>query len=68
MAIFKFEIADGVRLADPVGLECESVQDAKAKADLIARQIAADVELQRARCIIVLDEDGAEIYKAAVKT
>jgi len=68
MPVYRFEIADGVRLADPVGLECESEQDAKAKADLIARQIAADVALQRARCIIVINEDGAEIYKAAVRT
>jgi hypothetical protein len=68
MPTYRFEIADGIRLADPVGLECEGAQDAKTKADLIARQIAADVELAKARCVIVLDEDGQEIYKAAVKT
>ena len=63
----RFEIADGVRLADPVGLECDSEQDAIAKTDMIARQIATDIELRTARCVVVLDEAGAEIYKAAVK-
>jgi hypothetical protein len=63
----RFEIADGVRLADPVGLECDSEQDAIAKAGMIARQIATAIELRTARCVVVLDEAGAEIYKAAEK-
>jgi hypothetical protein len=35
-----FEISDGVRLADPVGPECDSEHDAvaKAKANMIERQ------------------------------
>jgi hypothetical protein len=51
----------------PVELECDSEQDAIAKADMTARKIATDMKLRTARCVVVLDEAGAEIYKAAVK-
>jgi hypothetical protein len=63
-----FEISDGVRLADPVGPECDSEHDAvaKAKADMIEQQIATEIELWTARCVAVLDEVGAEVCKAAV--
>jgi hypothetical protein len=49
-AQYRFEIADGVRLADPVELECGSEQDA----------------MRTGHCVVVLDEAGAEIYEAAV--
>jgi len=64
-----FEISDGVRLAHPVGPECDSEHDAaaKAKADMIEQQIATDIELPTARCVVMLDEAGAEVCKAAVK-
>jgi len=62
-----FEISDGVRLADPGGLECDSEHDAVAKADMIEQQIATDIELPTARCVVMLDEAGAEVCKAAVK-
>jgi hypothetical protein len=69
MPIFHFEIADGVRLEDPVGLDCASEHDAKKTADLIARQIAADLEADcRERSVVVVDEAGSEIYKAPVKS
>jgi hypothetical protein len=58
-----FEISDGVRLA--VGLECDS--EAVAKADMIEQQIVTDIELWTARCVVMLDEAGAEVCKAAVK-
>jgi len=68
MPIFHFDIADGVRLEDPVGLDCKTEQDAKVTADLIARQIAIDLDDgQEDRVVVVVDEFGAEIYKAAVK-
>jgi hypothetical protein len=70
MPVYHFEIVDGVRLDDPVGLDCQTEQDAKAKADLIARYIAIDLAelVHEPRCVVVLDQDGTEIYKAAVKT
>jgi hypothetical protein len=68
MPIFHFDIADGVRLEDPVGLDCKNEQDAKQTADLIARQIAIDLDDGREdRCVVVIDEAGAEIYKTEVK-
>jgi hypothetical protein len=68
MPIFHFEIADGVRLEDPIGLNCKSESDAKKTADLIARQIALDLDADGVdRAVVVIDEAGSEIYKAPVK-
>lgn len=68
MPIFHFDIADGVRLEDPVGLDCANEHDAMKTADLIARQIAIDlVDGNRDRSVVVIDEDGSEIYKAPVR-
>jgi hypothetical protein len=68
MPIFHFDIADRVRLEDPVGLDCKNEHDARKTADLIARQIAIDLDGDSEdRVVVVVDEDGAEIYKAPVK-
>jgi hypothetical protein len=68
MPVFHFDIADGFRLEDPVGLECASANDARKTADLIAHQIAIDIASDNHdRCVVVVDEDGAEIYKTPVK-
>jgi hypothetical protein len=69
MPIFHFDIADGVRLEDPVGLNCKSAHHAKRTADLIARQIAIDlVGDNEPRSVVVVDEAGSEIYTAPVRT
>ena len=69
MPIFHFDIADGVRLEDPVGLDCANESDARKTADLIARQIAIDLDDgDRDRSVVVVDEDGSEIYTTPVKT
>jgi hypothetical protein len=68
MPIFHFDIADGVRLEDPVGLHCKSEHEARETADLIARQIAIDLDADgEDRAVVVIDEAGLEIYKAPVK-
>ncbi len=68
MPIFHFDIADRVRLEDPVGLDCDSEHDARRTADLIARQIAIDLAGDsEPRLVVVVDEDGSEIYTAPVK-
>ena len=68
MPIFHFDIADGVRLEDPVGLDCANESDARKTADLIARQIAIDLaDGSRNRSVVVIDEDGSEIYTTPVK-
>ena len=68
MPIFHFDIADGVRLEDPVGLDCADESDARKTADLIARQIAIDLaDGSLDRSVVVIDEDGSEIYTTPVK-
>jgi hypothetical protein len=68
MPIFHFDIADRVRLEDPVGLDCESEHDARRTADLIARQIAIDLGSDNeSRSVVVIDEAGSEIYTTLVK-
>jgi hypothetical protein len=44
MPIFHFDIVDGARLEDPVVLDCADESDARKTADLIARQIAIDLD------------------------
>ena len=68
MPIFHFDIADGVRLEDPVGLDCRNERDAKETADRIARQIAIDVvDGDEDRAVVVVDDAGEEIYTAQIK-
>jgi hypothetical protein len=68
MPIFHFDIDDGIRLEDPVGLDCKSENDARKTADLIARQIAIDIDDGDSnRSVVVVDEAGAEIYKTRVR-
>jgi Domain of unknown function (DUF6894) len=68
MPIYHFDIADGVRLEDPVGLECKSETEARRTADLIARQIAVDLDRDgEDRAVVVVDESGLEIYTSPVK-
>ena len=68
MPIFHFDIADGIRLEEPVGLDCANENDAKKTADLIARQIAIDLDDGvRDRSVVVVNEDGSEIYTTPVK-
>jgi hypothetical protein len=68
MPIFHFDIADGVRLEDPVGLDCKNEHAARKTADLIARQIAIDLDGDSEdRAVVVVDEAGSEIYKTRVK-
>jgi hypothetical protein len=68
MPIFHFDIVDGVRLEDPVGLECPNEGDARKVADLIAGQIAADLDSNEERFVVVVNEDGSKIYKTPIKT
>jgi hypothetical protein len=68
MPIFHFDIADGVRLEDPVGLDCRSESDAKRTAELIAQQIAVDLDDgNEDRSVVVVDESGSEIFTTPVK-
>jgi hypothetical protein len=67
MKTYHFDIADGVRLEDPVGLDCASDGEAKVTADAIARQIATDLGAREQRAVIVVDDDGAEVYRVPVK-
>jgi cobalamin biosynthesis protein CbiG len=68
MPIFHFDITDSVRLEDPIGLDCKNETDAKKIADLIARQIATDLDADgEDRAVVVIDEAGSEIYTVPIK-
>jgi hypothetical protein len=69
MPIFHFDIDDGFRLEDPVGMDCKSENDARKTAHLIARQIAIDIaDGDNHRSVVVIDEAGSEIYKTSVRS
>ena len=68
MPKFHFEIVDGYKIEDPVGLECKNEEQAKSVAQDIARQIAIDLVGTQSRTIVVIDDDGREILKIPSKT
>jgi len=68
MPKFHFEIIDGVRHEDPVGLNCKSEDQAKQVAGDIAKQIAIDVGTEPPRNVLVVDNKGVEIHKVPVKS
>ena len=67
MPRYHFEIVDGYRIEDPVGLDCKSEQQARQVADDIARHIVIDVGPTAARKVVVIDGEGAQIYQARLK-
>jgi hypothetical protein len=67
MPKFHFEIVDGYKIEDPVGLDCKSEEQAKKVAKDIARQIALDVGDASARNVVVVDDDSTELFKTPVQ-
>lgn len=68
MPRYHFEIVDGFKLEDPVGLVCKSEDQARQVAEDIARQIVIDVGENCARKVVVVDDEGAEIYKTRIES
>lgn len=68
MPKYHFEIVDDFRLEDPVGVDCSSDVQAQMVAKDIARQIAIDVVSQSDRKVVVINDDGDEIYKTPITT
>ena len=67
MPTYHFDIADRVRLEDPIGSDCHSETEARRKAEAIAQQISRDLDDREARAVIVVDEVGSELYRVEVK-
>jgi hypothetical protein len=67
MPRYYFDLANGHRLADPSGLDCRDDEDAKAKAEVIAREITADAPPGSVeRRVTVLDESGKKITSVPI--
>ena len=67
MPRFHFEIVNGIRIEDPVGLFCKSEDQAKQVARDIARQIAIDVQNSGVRKVVVTTDEGLSIYETPVQ-
>ena len=69
MPIFHFDIADGVRLEDPVGLRLRerARREANRRPDRAADRQRSP-RRHEPRSVVVVDEAGSEIYTAPVKT
>jgi len=70
MPKYHFEIVDVFRLEDPVGVDCTNDVQAKTVAQDIAKQIAIDVvsDSDSDRNVVVINDNGDEIYKTPIKT
>ncbi len=67
MPRFHFEIVDGVKIEDPVGMVLKSEDQAKQLAVDVAKQIAIEAKNSEARKVVVKMEDGSEVHKVPVK-
>jgi hypothetical protein len=69
MPKYYFDLVDGSRLVDPTGLDCRDDQDANAKAQIIAKQIEADIPTAPVqRHVEVLNEGRDKVAKVPVRT
>jgi hypothetical protein len=67
MPKYHFEIVDGFRLEDPVGIDCTNDAQAKHVAKNIAHQIAVDIAGDSDRKVVVVDANGDEVYKTRIE-
>jgi hypothetical protein len=68
MPKFHFEIVNRVTIKDPVGIDLKNQEQAKILAQEIANQIRIDAGDASARKIVVVDDEGVEIDKAAISS
>jgi hypothetical protein len=68
MPRFHFEIIDGYKIEDPVGMDLKGKDRAKTLANAIAKQIAVDVGGAAARDVVVINDEGEEVYKTPIDT
>jgi hypothetical protein len=68
MPKFHFEIVDGYKIEDPVGMDLKGSDQAKTLANAIAKQIAVDVGAASARNVVVINDEGEEVYKTPIDT
>jgi uncharacterized protein DUF6894 len=67
MPRYHFDIADGVRLPDPVGTDCRNDEHAEREAKAIAKQIAQDLGDREQRSVVVVDDTGDELCRVEIK-
>jgi len=67
MPKYHFEIADGITLPDPVGTDCRNDEHARREAQAIAVQIARDLGDRELRSVVVVDDEGEELYRVPIK-
>lgn len=66
--LFHFSLADGKSVADKGARELEDAVQASEAADQLAKQISGEQPdlVSRGFAIVVSDEDGEEVYRAAL--
>jgi hypothetical protein len=67
MPRFYFDLSNGHCVRDHAGLDCDSENDAKQKAELIAADIAGQARELPKKQLTVVDEDGRDIYEALIQ-
>ena len=66
MARYHFDLADGEKIADVGGHDCEDIAEARRVADGLAERLAAREPdlVGRGYAIAVRDENGVEVYRS----
>jgi hypothetical protein len=68
MPHYYFDVRNGCRHADSLGLDCRDDNGAIAKAKFIATQIAIDTPQLNHRHVAVLNDTGDEIFQAPIRS
>jgi hypothetical protein len=68
MPQYYFDVTNGRRHADSLGLDCRDDSGAIAKAKFIATQIAIDTPQLNQWHVAVLNDAGAEIFQAPIRS
>jgi hypothetical protein len=67
MPRFYFDLSNGHRIKDHAGLDCTNENDARGMADAIAADIADATDVIPKKHLTVVDEDGRDVYEAAIR-
>ena len=68
MPHYYFDVRNGRRHADSLGMDCRDDSGAIAKAKFIAAQIAIDTPQLTRLHVTVLNDAGAEIFQAPIRS
>lgn len=66
MPRYFFDVKNGHRLVDPVGVDCKSEAQARRQGEAVAKHIAEESPRSVARKVAVVDDEGREVANVPI--